>query len=69
MNEKLNEFIDRKWKNYSWGLAIGVSLREDKQYRHQDIEDAFSADIYKFLQVIYHNNIDVNNIDFYIEES
>ena len=67
MNEKLNEFIDRKWKNYSWGLAIGVSLREDKQYIHQDIEDAFSAGIYEFLQVLYHNNIDVDNLDFDVE--
>ena len=65
--EKLNKFIEDKWKNYSWGLTIGVSLREDKQYRHQDIEDAFSAGIYEFLQVLYHNNIDVDNLDFDVE--
>lgn len=65
--EKLNKFIEDKWKNYSWGLAIGVSLREDKQYKYQDVEDAFSAGIYEFLQVLYHNNIDVDNLDFDVE--
>ena len=65
--EKLNKFIEDKWKGYSWGLAIGVSLREDKQYRHQDVEDAFSAGIYEFLQVLLHNNIDVDTLDFDVE--
>ena len=66
-NDKLNKFIENKWNNYSWGLAVGVSLREDKQYRYQDVEDAFSAGIYEFLQVLYHNNIDVDNLDFDVE--
>ena len=65
--EKLNEFIDKKWKNYSWGLTLAVSLREFKEYGHKDVEEAFSAGIYEFLQVLYHNNIDVDNLDFDVE--
>ena len=65
--EKLNKFIEDKWKGYSWGLAITASLRKDKQYRYQDVEDAFSAGIYEFLQVLLHNNIDVDNLDFDVE--
>ncbi len=66
-NDKLNEFIEKKWKNYSWGLAIAGSLRKDKKYIHQDVKDAFSSGIYEFLQVLYHNNIDVDNLDFDVE--
>lgn len=65
--EKLNEFLDRKWKNYSWGLAVGVSLRKDKQYTHNDVKDAFSAGAYELLQILYHNNIDIDNLDFDVE--
>ena len=65
--EKLNEFIDRKWKNYSWGLTLAVSLREVKEYGHKDVKEAFSAGAYELLQVLYHNNIDVDNLDFDVE--
>ena len=64
---KLNEFIDRQWKKYSWGLAVAVSLREDKKYTYEDVKDAFSAGAYELLQVLYHNNIDVDNLDFDVE--
>ena len=66
-NDKLNKFIEDKWKNYSWGLAVAASLRKEKQYVYQDVKDSFSAGIYEFLQVLYHNNIDVNNLDFDVE--
>ena len=66
-NDKLNKFIENKWKNYSWGLKIGMSLRKNKEFRYDDVKDSFSAGIYEFLQVLYHNNIDVDNLDFNVE--
>lgn len=65
--EKLNKFIEDKWKGYSWGLAIAVSLREDKKYTYDDVKDAFSAGVYEFLQVLNHNNIDVDTLDYDVE--
>ena len=62
--DKLNKFIEDKWKKYSWGLAIAVSLRKDKQYSYEDVKSAFSSGAYELLQVLYHNNIDVGNLDF-----
>lgn len=67
MNDKLNKFIENKWKNYSWGLAIAASLRKDKSYKYDDVKDAFSSGAYELLQVLHHNNIDVDNLDFDIE--
>ena len=67
MNDKLNKFIENKWKNYSWGLAVGISLRKDKSYKYDDVKDAFSSGAYELLQVLYHNNIDVDNLDFDVE--
>ena len=66
-NEKLNKFIEDKWENYSWGLSLGVSLRKDKEYRYDDVKDSFSAGINEFLQVLHHNNIDVDKLDFDVE--
>ena len=72
-NEKLNKFIEDKWNNYSWGLSLGVSLRKDKEYiydkdyRYDDVKDSFSAGINEFLQVLHHNNIDVDKLDFNVE--
>ena len=66
-NEKLNKFTEDKWENYSWGLSLGVSLRKDKEYRYDDVKDSFSAGINEFLQVLYHNNIDVDKLDFDVE--
>ena len=66
-NEKLNKFIENKWNNYSWGLSLGVSLRKDKEYRYDDVKDSFSAGINEFLQVLNHNNIDVDKLDFDVE--
>ena len=66
-NEKLNKFIEDKWENYSWGLSLGVSLRKDKEYRYDDVKHSFSAGINEFLQVLYHNNIDVDKLDFDVE--
>ena len=65
--EKLNKFIEDKWENYSWGLSLGVSLRKDKEYRYDDVKDSFSAGINEFLQVLYHNNINVDELDFDVE--
>ena len=65
--EELNEFIDGKWKNYSWGLAIGVSLRKDKSYTLEDIKNAFSAGAWELMQVLYHNNIDVDKMNIDVE--
>lgn len=65
--EELNKFIDGKWKNYSWGLAIGVSLREDKSYTLEDIKNAFSAGTLELMQVLYHNNIDVDKMNIDVE--
>ena len=66
-NEKLNKFTEDKWENYSWGLSLGVSLRKDKEYRYDDVKDSFSAGINEFLQVLHHNNIDVDKLDFDVE--
>ena len=66
-NEKLNKFVENKWENYSFGLSLGVSLRKDKDYRYDDVKDSFSAGINEFLQVLYHNNIDVEKLDFDVE--
>ena len=66
-NEKLNKFVENKWNNYSFGLSLGVSLRKDKEYRYDDVKDSFSAGINEFLQVLYHNNIDVDKLDFDVE--
>jgi len=65
--EKLNKFIEDKWRGYSWGLAVAVSMREDKKYTYDDVKCAFSAGVYEFLQVLNHNNIDVDNLDFDVE--
>ena len=66
-SEKLNKFIEDKWENYSWGLSLGVSLRKDKEYRYDYVKDSFSAGINEFLQVLQHNNIDVDKLDFDVE--
>lgn len=65
--DKLNEFIDHKWMQYQHGLAIAVSLRKDKQYSYEDVKSAFSSGAYELLQVLYHNNIDIGNLDFDVE--
>ena len=32
--EKLNKFIEDKWENYSWGLSLGVSLKDASGKSH-----------------------------------
>ena len=67
MTEKLNKFIEDKWENYSCGLSLVVSLRKNKEYGYDDVKDSFSAGINEFLQVLYHNDIDVEKLVFDVE--
>ena len=66
-HDKLNKFIDDKWVKYQWGLGVAVSLRKDKNYTYNDVKDAFSAGIYELLQVLYHNDINDDTLDYDVE--
>ena len=66
-HNKLNRFIDDKWMKYQWGLNVAVSLRKDKNYTYNDVKDAFSAGIYELLQVLYHNDINDDTLDYDVE--
>ena len=60
--EELAQFIAEKWGNYSTGLAMSFVFRADKNYTQKDVKDAFSSGIYEFLQILYRNNITLNDL-------
>ena len=55
--EEIRRQIKEKWNNYSMGLAMAMSFREDKNYTLQDIEDAFSSGSEECLQIFIRNNV------------
>ncbi len=55
--EEIRRQIKEKWNNYSMGLAMAMSFREDKNYTLQDIKDAFSSGSEECLQIFIRNNV------------
>ena len=55
--DEVRKYVQEKWSNYTIGLAMAMSFREDKNYTFQDIKDAFSAGSEECLQFFIKNNI------------
>ena len=55
--EEIATYLKEKWGNYSMGLAMSLTFREDKNYTLNDIKDAFETGFYDFQQLCIKNNI------------
>lgn len=62
--EDLNRYLKEKWSNYSYGLAMAMSFRENKNYTFQDVNDAFTSGFYEFEQILHRNNIKLEDLKF-----
>lgn len=60
--EEIRKYLWGKWCNYSRGLAISYSFRENKELTIKDVEDAFSSGFYEFQQICYKNNIKMEDL-------
>ena len=60
--EELRHYLDGKFSNYSRGLAMSFAFRKDKNYTFKDVEEAFESGFYEFQQILYKNNIKMENL-------
>lgn len=60
--EELGKYLHGKWCNYSAGLAMSFSFREDKNLTIKDVQDAFECGFYEFQQILYRNNIRMDKL-------
>ena len=60
--EELRSYIDKKWSNYSRGLAMSFSFRKEKNLTFKDVEDAFTSGFYEFQQILHKNNIKLESL-------
>ena len=63
-NEEINEYIKEHWSNYSRGLAMSSAFRKDKNLTIEDVKDAFSSGAWEIIQLLYRNNIDINDLKY-----
>ena len=63
-NEEINEYIKEHWSNYSAGLTMAFTFRKDKNFTIEDVKDAFSSGAWEIIQLLYRNNIDINDLKY-----
>lgn len=63
-NEEINEYIKEYWSDYSRGLAMSFAFRKDKNLTIEDVKDAFSSGAWEIIQLLYINNIDINDLKY-----
>lgn len=61
-NEDITKYIKEHWSNYSRGLAMSFAFREDKNFTIEDVKDAFSSGAWEIIQLLYRNDIDINDL-------
>ena len=60
--EEIRKYLWEKWSNYSRGLAISYSYRKNKELTIGDVKDAFESGFYEFQQILYKNNIKMEDL-------
>ena len=63
--KNLEQYLWKKWGNYSRGLAMSFSFRKDKNYTFNDVKEAYESGFYEFQQILYKNNINLEDIDLW----
>ena len=63
-NEDITKYIKEHWSNYSRGLAMSFAFRKDKNLTIEDVKDAFSSGAWEIIQLLYRNNIDINDLKY-----
>ena len=60
--EEVNKFIWEKWCKYSSDFAISYTARKNKDLTIMDVKDAFSSGVWEFIQILYKNNIKLEDL-------
>lgn len=60
--EELRHHLAGKWSNYSRGLTMSFTFRKDKNYTFKDVKEAFESGFYEFQQILYKNNIKLEDL-------
>lgn len=60
--EELRKYLWEKWSNYSRGLAISYAYRKNKELTSMDVKEAFESGFYEFQQILYKNNIKMEDL-------
>ena len=63
-NEDISKYMKEHWSNYSRGLAMSFAFRKDKNLTIEDVKDAFSSGAWEIIQLLYRNNIDINDLKY-----
>ena len=53
-NEDITKYIKEHWSNYSGGLAMTL----------EDVKDAFSSGAWEIIQLLYRNNINIDDLKY-----
>ena len=63
-NEDISKYIKEHWSNYSTGLAMAFTFRKEKEFTIQDVKDAFSSGAWEIIQLLYRNNINIDDLKY-----
>ena len=63
-NEDITKYIKEHWSNYSRGLAMSFTFRKDKNFTIEDVKDAFSSGAWEIIQLLYRNNINIDDLKY-----
>ena len=63
-NEDISKYIKEHCSNYSRGLAMSFAFREEKEFTIQDVKDAFSSGAWEIIQLLYRNDINIDDLKY-----
>lgn len=63
-NEDITKYIKEHWSNYSRGLAMFFAFRGDKNFTMEDVKDAFTSGAWEIIQLLYRNNINIDDLKY-----
>ena len=63
-NEDISKYIKEHWSNYSRGLAMTLTFREDKNFTMEDVKDAFTYGAWEIIQLLYRNDINIDDLKY-----
>ena len=63
-HDDLSKSLKEHWSNYSAGLAMAFTFRKDKNFTIKDVKDAFSSGAWEIIQLLYRNNINIDDLKY-----
>ena len=63
-NEDISKYIKEHWSNYSRGLEMTLTFRKDNNFTMEDVKDAFTYGAWEIIQLLYRNNINIDDLKY-----